>query len=34
MAADTVYQALGLNVPEFQDYRNARGQLVKLSRYI
>lgn len=34
MAADAVYQTLGVNVPEFQDYRNARGQLVKLSRYI
>lgn len=34
MAADAIYQALGVNVPEFQEYRNSRGQLVKLSRFI
>lgn len=34
MAADGIYQALGVNVPEFQEYRNSRGQLVKLSRFI
>ena len=34
MTADAVYRALGANVPEFQQYRDANGVLVKLSRYI
>lgn len=34
MLADSIYQKFGMNVPEFQEYRNSRGQLVKLSRFI
>ena len=34
MTADAVYRALGMNVPEFQSYRDSAGQLVKLSRFI
>jgi hypothetical protein len=34
MTADAVYRAFGTNVPEFQQYRDASGVLVKLSRYI
>lgn len=34
MTADAVYRALGVNVPEFQQYRDANGKLVKLARYI
>lgn len=34
MTADAIYRALGANVPEFQQYRDARGALVKLARFI
>lgn len=34
MTADAVYRAFGTNVPEFQQYRDANGRLVKLARYI
>lgn len=34
MTADAVYRALGTNVPEFQQYRDRNGRLVKLSRFV